>query len=254
MKKKIVVLIICLGIVMMLFVGCSGSPKYIKAEPGKSEYGIELMGVPKIELEESGVSDYLSVKISGMYQNNSEEDYTSVTLIFALHDKAGKQITTIHAFNKNGLAKGANGTFEAKDTYALKKDQKDGSTYQLKDISVGRATDPTREEMDQQMLEEAVQANFVEINAGNWELKKVCAVGKISHFDPDPVIFSFTFTTEENGGYGMYYVDGTPDLPRIKNVFYDLKDGDIVKIYGIVHGKNDAGMPNISVTIIEKVK
>lgn len=109
-------------------------------------------------------------------------------------------------------------------------------------------TDP-----DKELKEKAVLADFVAINGHYEDVKgqKVYAEGTISIVDYKRVmdIFpSFTLTTKEGSGYGMYHIVNILNIP-------DLKDNDMVKIYGtITKPEEKTQMPTITATIIEKVK
>lgn len=109
----------------------------------------------------------------------------------------------------------------------------------------------TQEELNDKLKKDAVKAEFVKLNGNSDANKnlKVFAEGTISNVDYDKVndIFpSFTLTQEEDGGgYGMYHI------LNILNV-EGLKEGDYVKIYGVVDGENNMGLTKISATIIEK--
>ena len=107
-----------------------------------------------------------------------------------------------------------------------------------------------QEDLNEELKKEAVKADFVELN-GNVEKNKslkVFAEGTISVVDYDNVMDlfpSFLLTQEEGEGYGMYHITNILGIEG-------LKDGDIVKIYGVVDGKNDSGMVKITATVIEK--
>lgn len=96
--------------------------------------------------------------------------------------------------------------------------------------------------------EDAVETNFVEIANGNWDGKHVKATGKVNVVDNDAIITlqdSFCISAKEGDGYGAYFCTNVTDKE-------DLKDGDIITIYGIVEKKdNPYGLDNISVYLIE---
>lgn len=107
-----------------------------------------------------------------------------------------------------------------------------------------------QEELDEELKKEAVKADFVELNGnivGNKNLK-VFAEGTISVVDYDRVmdIFpSFLLTQEEGEGFGIYHISNVLSVEG-------LKDGDKVKVYGVVDGENESGLIKISATVIEK--
>ncbi|MBS4958920.1 MULTISPECIES: hypothetical protein [Clostridium] len=108
----------------------------------------------------------------------------------------------------------------------------------------------SQEDLNEQLKKEAVKADFVELNGNTDKNKnlKVFAEGTISVVDYDRVmdIFpSFTLTQEEGEGYGIYHISNVLSVEG-------LKDGDKVKVYGVVDGENDSGLIKISATVIEK--
>lgn len=82
----------------------------------------------------------------------------------------------------------------------------------------------------EEIKREATKANFVELNSGATELlaKKVFVEGKVSFIDTTTVPKTFTLTSTEDNGYGMYTI-----------TFYDeavgdlITDGDTVKVFGL---------------------
>lgn len=99
-----------------------------------------------------------------------------------------------------------------------------------------------------EIIEEAVDTNFVEIAKGNWEGKHVKATGEINAVDNEAqvtLLDSFCISAVEGEGYGAYFCTNVTDRE-------DLKDGDVITIYGTVEKKdNPYGLDNISVYIIE---
>lgn len=102
----------------------------------------------------------------------------------------------------------------------------------------------------EEIKREATKANFVELNSGATELlaKKVFVEGKVSFIDTTTVPKTFTLTSTEDNGYGMYTI-----------TFYDeavgdlITDGDTVKVFGLAMGSSDLGMPKITCEAIEKL-
>ncbi|USK48848.1 DNA-binding protein [Bacillus sp. CMF12] len=109
--------------------------------------------------------------------------------------------------------------------------------------------EPSQEELNAKLKDEAVQANFVELNVDNPpDGKKVFAEGEVSTLIKDDVLDEFTITTNEGNGHGMYSVN------LINTTEFEYKEGDRVRIYGAVKGKDEGGLPQISATIIEGAK
>jgi hypothetical protein len=114
------------------------------------------------------------------------------------------------------------------------------SSTDVEDVS----NEPTQEELDAKLKEEAQQANFKALNEDYSAGQKVTATGKVSFVYEDGVGGSFSLETNEDGGYGMY---------NIKNfALSEIQEGQEVTIYGTTTGNtaND-GSVEINATIIE---
>jgi colicin import membrane protein len=105
---------------------------------------------------------------------------------------------------------------------------------------------PTQEELDAQLKEEAVQADFVELNSDEAETgKKVFTEGVIDSIAKEGMLGEFTLTTEEGEGVGMYTVVDVMGSDLVK-------EGTNIKVYGVYEGKDDLGFPKINATVIEQ--
>lgn len=105
--------------------------------------------------------------------------------------------------------------------------------------------DPTQDELNAKLKEEAVKADFVELGADNPPNgKSVYIDGEVSVLMED-VIDQFTLTAKEGDGYGIYHIK------LINTTDIEYSNGDTVRIYGTVKGK-DEGFPLISATILEQ--
>ncbi|QTD40436.1 hypothetical protein [Sporosarcina sp. Te-1] len=104
---------------------------------------------------------------------------------------------------------------------------------------------PSQEELDAKLKEEAKEYSFVELNSDEVAKdEKVKLTGEVSAVSGSGVNSTFTLTTKENDGVGMF---------SVKNFsLEDIADGNTVTIYGTYNGKNDVSMPEIVATIIEK--
>ncbi|MCT4593186.1 MAG: hypothetical protein N4A57_02780 [Anaeromicrobium sp.] len=106
--------------------------------------------------------------------------------------------------------------------------------------------------------EEAVKADFIKLNGHTKENAKlpVFAEGEISCVDYEnvmDVVPSFLLSQKEGDGYGIYHIANVPAFIG-KDGNIKLKDGDIVKIYGIVDAETAKdGSIRIVATSIEKV-
>ncbi|WP_018934329.1 hypothetical protein [Gracilibacillus lacisalsi] len=105
----------------------------------------------------------------------------------------------------------------------------------------------TQEELDEQLKDEAVEADFVELNSGEAESdQRVFIEGKVLD-EPEEKLQEFMVSTYEGDGYGIYIVkDFDPGA--------EFKEGDIIRAYGIYNGKHEElGGPLITATLIENV-
>lgn len=107
--------------------------------------------------------------------------------------------------------------------------------------------DQSQEELNTQLKQEATKADFVELNVDNPpEGKKVFIDGEVSSLIRDDSINEFILTSKENDGYGMY------KIILVNSSDADFNEGDQVRIYGGVKGKDDIGTPEILASILEK--
>ncbi|WP_238884560.1 DNA-binding protein [Clostridium sp. YIM B02551] len=103
----------------------------------------------------------------------------------------------------------------------------------------------TQDELNAKIKSEAKPIKFVDINGheDDFKNKSVYIEGEVTNVDnTDSVFPKFTVTTNEDGGSGMYNV-----MNMLK---YEVKQGQKVKIYGKVTGK-DSGLIQITANAIE---
>ena len=116
--------------------------------------------------------------------------------------------------------------------------------------AAGEEKEKTQEEINADIRKTAIHADFVALNGHQADFKgqAVFAEGEVSFMDnSNKVLPTFTITTKENDGYGMYEAINTFEL--------DIKEGDHIKLYGVVSGeKSDLGMTEIYVNEIEHLK
>lgn len=106
--------------------------------------------------------------------------------------------------------------------------------------------EPTQEELNAIMKDEAIKADFVKVNGGEVEIyTKLTLQGEVTSIMSDGVGGEFTLTTVEGNGYGMYTI--------LNYSIEDVNKGDFVKVWGAYDGKANTGMPLIIATIIEKI-
>ena len=111
-----------------------------------------------------------------------------------------------------------------------------------------KVAEPTQAEINAKIKKEATKADFVKVNGHENENKgKAYYVeGEVTFIDNiNTTLPTFTVTTKEGTGFGMYDIMNFNHISVIK--------GDKVKAYGRLSGeKDDKGMIQMSGNIIEK--
>ena len=108
----------------------------------------------------------------------------------------------------------------------------------------GESNEPTQEELNAQLKEEATTIGFVAANAGEVPKNaKVTLKGVVKVIFSEGVAGKFSVTTTEGEGYGVYKI---VNLSMTEPV-----EGNEVTIYGTFDGKDESGIPQIVATIIE---
>lgn len=109
---------------------------------------------------------------------------------------------------------------------------------------VAETKGPSQEELNEKMRSEAIKLDFVKANGGEIEQDtKVTISGKVTNITEEGVGGTFTVTTKEGDGYGMFSVKNF----ALKDVTVDSE----VTVYGVFDGKDELGFPTINATIIE---
>ena len=104
--------------------------------------------------------------------------------------------------------------------------------------------EPTQEELNAQLKEEATAIDFVAANGGEIaENAKVTVKGVVKVIFSEGVAGKFSLTTTEGEGFGVYTI---VNLSMTEPV-----EGNEVTIYGTFDGKDESGIPQIVATIIE---
>lgn len=104
-------------------------------------------------------------------------------------------------------------------------------------------SEPTQEELNNQLKEEASEADFVKLNNGEIEEgTKLKVSGEITLMESNN---DFTLTSKENDGYGMY------SILNFDTTESTVEEGDDVTVYGTYTGDSETGMPEIRITVIE---
>jgi hypothetical protein len=121
-----------------------------------------------------------------------------------------------------------------------------GKEVKVEKKSEEKTQGPSQEELNEKLKQEAVQANFTELDGDNQQIgKKVYIDGEVGPGMKD-VIDEFMLTAKEGDGYGIYKVK------LFNTAKTEYNKGDQVRVYGTVEGKDDSGMPLITATILEK--
>lgn len=109
---------------------------------------------------------------------------------------------------------------------------------------VAETKGPTQEELNEKMRKEAIKLDFVKANGDEVAKNtKVTITGKVTNIAKEGVDGTFTVTTKEVDGYGMFSINNL----TLEDVSMDSE----VTIYGTYNGKDDLGFPTIIATIIE---
>lgn len=133
-------------------------------------------------------------------------------------------------------------------------EKKEESNISNKEINeVEEENKPTQKELNDALKKEAEKADFVQLNGHESENKgkKVFLEGEVTIVTkPGAVGGEFTVSVKEGDGYGIYGITSF-DTENNYDIGKDIKEGDKVKIYGVVDGKDQVGAPRIVATIIE---
>lgn len=110
------------------------------------------------------------------------------------------------------------------------------------ELAESTENEPTQEELDAQLKEEAIEADFVAINGDEVEDgTKLYADGTVDLILEEGVIDKFSFSTD-GGIYTIISLDTDTEV----------SEGDFVRVYGTYAGKEEGtGIPMLSVTVIE---
>lgn len=104
----------------------------------------------------------------------------------------------------------------------------------------------SQEELNEQLKKEAKKADIVELNVDNPPIgKKVFVDGEVSSLSKNDSINEFVLRSKENDGNGMY------KIKLINTIETDFNEGDQVRIYGAVTGKDETGTLEILASILE---
>lgn len=100
---------------------------------------------------------------------------------------------------------------------------------------------PTQDELNVKLKEEAVEADYKELNSDNApDKKKVFVKGEIGAVFEEGILGTFILNNEN----GIYTVN-------LLSVDEKYETGDNVTVYGTTNGKDETGIPQISATILE---
>lgn len=146
------------------------------------------------------------------------------------------------------------------DEEASKKDDNPKTTQATEAPKESQENKPTQEELDAKLKQEAVEADFVAANGGEYETgKEIKATGEITNLlnKEGEILPVFTLTTKESDGFGMYTVKVMQANTTVtqKEVTLSngtkLTEGTQVTVYGTYDGRSEVGFPLINSTVIE---
>lgn len=107
---------------------------------------------------------------------------------------------------------------------------------------------PTQAELNEILKEEAVEADFVELNVDNPPMnKKVFVDGEITVVTENGALDEFIITSKENEDNNGVY-----SIMLVNTTDVEYSEGDQIRIYGSVDGKDEDGLPLIFATILEQ--
>lgn len=105
----------------------------------------------------------------------------------------------------------------------------------------------SQDELNKKIQDEAVKADFVQINDGKMKNKSVFVEGKISNIIEDPVMPKFTLTSKEGNGNGIYTI-----VVFQKELMKNIKEGNTITVYGKVMDKDNSGITEISGNVLKQ--
>lgn len=107
----------------------------------------------------------------------------------------------------------------------------------------------SQEEINEHLKMVAEKANFVELNVDDPPNgKKVFIDGEITVLYENGTFGEFMLASKEGEGYGAY------NIILLNTTDIKYWEGDQVRVYGAVNGKDESGMPQVLATILEKNK
>lgn len=96
--------------------------------------------------------------------------------------------------------------------------------------------EPTQEELNERLKEQAMEANFTEVNGGEVEEGTPLYIeGKVTFVADGGQLGEFTITTEENDGHGMY------NIANFSMIEENIEEGQHLKVYGTYAGNQKRG-------------
>ncbi len=250
--KKIIIVLLTL-ILLTVFVSCSNITFINSADESS---GLEIIGEPKITVtDDSDIGNtWYNLHITGTCKNNSEYDYNSASFILYFYDIDNNELAMV-IIDIDDIKSGEKVEFYAEDII-YKEDYENIHWYELPGIYTSKDSDPTQEEIDEQLKQEAVEADFTEIASNNWNGKQVYAIGEVNNLNLSIELmpeFLLGVKIGENE-YGVYMVRTFSSLPGAQEAIEKMEDGSIVKVYGTVSEEDLYGIPTITSTIIEFIE
>lgn len=263
--KKIFILGVTIFLIFAL-VGCSSDKKeeskiykqgekaIIKNEKGTDMYSLTIDSVKKVddfEYKDRFDNPKEVIEVTYSYDNLNSEDmdikiHASDLKVLDKDNTVAEYSSMFPKKKPEGLPKGANCTVNAYYGLANTSDQvkiifKSGTYGQKIEFEVPVNQDGTQAELNKKIEKDAVKADFVKINNDEMNGECVFATGEVSNIVPDELLPTFTLTTLEGDGKGLYEIKLIE-----KEMLKDIKEGKKITVYGKVIGKNDSGIPQIS--------
>ncbi len=121
-----------------------------------------------------------------------------------------------------------------------------------KDESNGTQIEEPVEDNNVNIRDTAIQVQSSQVESGELEGEKVFAVGVVSSIDSlgENIDKTNFIITQNEGEEAKSYVV-TWELGKLNFKSLKISDGDVVRIYGVLEGENEKGMPIIKSSLID---
>jgi hypothetical protein len=130
---------------------------------------------------------------------------------------------------------------------------KDDKSYKKNANNVAQVEESTENiDVNMDIRDTAIQVQGTQLEGGELEGEKVFAVGVVSSIDAtgenmDKANFIITQSEgEDSKSYVVAWTMGKLDFQSLQ-----IADGDVVKVYGVLEGKNKEGIPIIKTSLMD---